>query len=288
MYRKFFSLHMLPFLTTPDLNFFQPIAQHLQAFETVLYALSQGDAFIQITGEVGVGKTMTLRYIANRIQDDYAVCYLANGHMSEASLMSNIMHELSESPPPPRYGKNYQLEDVNQYILKHHIEGKRVVVLVDEAQSCSDHCLESLRLLTNIETENTKLMQIVLFGQPELQNKLAQKHMRQLSQRIHYRVHIKNPSLIDVKRYLSTRLIAAGHPHGGIFMDEAIIMLYQQTQGILRLINIIAHKALMSAYLHERHYVNTQDIIAAIQETGYKAQYSMISFYLNKLWSKNI
>lgn len=267
VYRQSFSIDSLPFLTTPQIDYFQPMHDHALAVNTVVYALSQGDAFIQVTGEVGVGKTMTLRYIADKIKDQYTVCYIPNGQMSTSGLISHIIHELSDSPPEPKFGSSYQLEDIHHWLIQHYTDGLRVVVLVDEAQTFSSHSLELLRLITNLETRDVKLMQIVLFGQPELKKKLSQPHLRQLAQRIHYRLHIGSPSQADLQQYLMDRLVCSGHRHGLIFSSKAVKALHVQAQGILRLVNIISHKAMLSAFSSKRDYVVESDILHAAYET---------------------
>lgn len=265
---------------------------HSLAVNTIMYALSQGDAFVQVVGEVGSGKTMALRYTIDKIKDIYLVCYIPNGQMSSAGLFSHMMHELSLDPPPPRYGKLYQLEDIHRLLLQHYNEGKRCVVFVDEAQTFSDHGLELLRLMTNLETSDARLMQIVLFGQPELKKMLSQPHLRQLAQRIHYRVNIGAASFEDVEAYLSQRLQQAGHQHGRVFTRNAVKSLYYYTRGTLRLVNIVAHKAMLSAYAAGRNYVATSDVLCAVEETGYihpdLTRFNLWNyfFYCKMMWRK--
>lgn len=266
-------------MTTPQLDFFQAMAQHEGVIHTIVYALSQGDACIQVVGEVGVGKTMTLRYLLRLLQDEYQFCYLPNGYLSLGALCAHVIYELAgEAALPPRYGSDYQLEDVHHALLAAHQAGKRVVLCVDEAQTLSDYGLECLRLMTNLETEEAKLAQLILFGQPELKQKLAQQNLRQMAQRIQYRIDIKPASLLQIHQYVIERLVSAGHPHGALFTEGAVAALYRYSGGIFRVVNVLAHHALISAYVHQRQHVTYEDVRQARRELGYEHRSSVSSW----------
>ena len=202
---------------------------------------------MKVIAEVGVGKTLLCRRLLNALDDSYVSCYIPNPDLSPDSLKKALAIELgielSDHIDP-----YVLLSQINEKLLAFHEDDKQVVLVVDEAQALSLESLETIRLLTNLETESAKLMQIILFGQPELDQKIQRQELRQLQQRIVFSQHITPMNESDVELYIATRLLAAGHTTGVLFSKEATSYLYKKSQGVPRLLNMLCHKALMAAY----------------------------------------
>lgn len=247
MYLQHFGLNQLPFNLTPDTEFFCDLPSHLEALNVLLIALQSGEGFIKITGPVGTGKTMLCRKLLNELPEPFVTAYIPNPDLNAIALHQTIAGELGIKYARTA-GQNRILAQINDYLLQAAALGHRVVLIIDEAQAMPIKTLESLRLLTNLETEKQKLLQIVLFGQPELDEILQKKAIRQLRQRISFSYALQPLNKHQVRDYLEHRLLVAGNTHTDLFGPFSVAALNFYSQGIPRLINILAHKALLAAY----------------------------------------
>lgn len=247
MYLNHFGLTELPFSLTPDTSFIYAGEAHQAALNTLLIGLSSGEGFIKITGEVGTGKTLLCRRFLSTLTENQVVAYLPNPMLEPRILLVAIAEELGLKLEGLDY-KFHLVNDISAHLLKLAAQGKFVVVCVDEAQCMPLESLETLRLLSNLETEKRKLIQIVLFGQPELDAKLANPAVRQLRQRIVFHYRLSGFKSEEVGHYLAHRLRAAGHPSGMVFAPSAVRLLHRYAAGTPRLLNILAHKAMLLAF----------------------------------------
>jgi len=247
MYLQHFALHELPFGLTPDTAFVFSTRAHQEALNTLLVAADSGEGFIKITGEVGTGKTLLCRRFLATLPDDAVTCYLPNPNHTPRTLLLAVAEELGRALPATA-DEFTLLKTINQTLLDLAAQGRRVIVCVDEAQALSRASLETLRLLSNLETEKRKLMQVVLFGQPELDAKLARPDLRQLRQRISFHYRLGTLSREELRLYLDHRLRVAGHRGAEVFSRAAVATLHRASGGTPRLVNILAHKALMAVF----------------------------------------
>jgi len=281
MYESFFGLQEAPFTLTPNTHFFLKSETHQQGLEMLLVALENKEGFIKISGEVGTGKTLLCRKLLNSLDESYVTAYIPNPNCSVESLYCILADELSTGLKPEHNASDNSelpahstgekqvlaLQRINHYLIKFAREGKQVVLIIDEAQSMPEATIEALRLLTNLETESEKLLQVVLFGQPELDTMLSKKHLRQLQQRITFQHHIKPLNREDIEHYISHRMLLAGYNGGRLFEAKAITILVRASGGIPRLVNVLCHKALMSAYGQGSKLVQGKHMKAAIRDT---------------------
>lgn len=267
MYRQHFGLRELPFGITPDTSFFFACSVYREALNTLLIAARNGEGFIKITGEVGTGKTLLCRKFMAMLDESFVTAYIPNPYLDPRSLMLALADELEIAQP--RDVDQYELlKAINYRLLVLAREGKRAILCLDEAQAMPLESLEALRLLTNLETEKRKLLQIVLFGQPELDVKLQHESIRQLTQRITFHYQLKPLSRDDLEFYLSHRLSIAGFSGSRMFSRDAVRMLNSASGGVPRLINILAHKALMLTYGEGKQQVRATHVKAAAQDTA--------------------
>ncbi|SNS82453.1 MSHA biogenesis protein MshM [Noviherbaspirillum humi] len=267
MYAAHFGLRELPFGITPDTSFFFACNTYQEALNTLVIAVRNGEGFIKITGEVGTGKTMLCRKFLASLDEGFVSAYIPNPYLEPRTLMLALADEL-EIGIEKDADQHQLLKSINQRLLQLAAEDKRVVLCLDEAQAMPLETLEALRLLTNLETEKRKLLQIVLFGQPELDAHLSQESIRQLKQRItfHYRLAPLNRD--DMAFYVAHRLSTAGYQGGRLFKPNALKLLHAASGGTPRLVNILAHKALMLAYGEGMHEVVARHVRAAADDTG--------------------
>jgi MSHA biogenesis protein MshM len=266
MYKSHFGLSELPFGITPDTSFFFLCPSSQEALNTLLIAARNGEGFIKITGEVGTGKTLLCRKFMATLDDSFVTAYIPNPFLEPRTLMLALADEL-EIELDKDVDQHQLLKSINQRLLILAGEGKRVLVCLDEAQAIPLESLEALRLLTNLETEKRKLLQIVLFGQPELDRKLQNDAIRQLAQRITFHYHLGPLTKDDLDFYLSHRLNVAGFSGGRLFSRGAVRMLSACSGGIPRLVNILAHKSLMLTYGEGRREVAGRHVRAAARDT---------------------
>lgn len=267
MYNTHFGLREMPFGITPDTSFFFACSNYQEALNTLLIATKNGEGFIKITGEVGIGKTLLCRKFMSTLDKGFVTAYIPNPFLEPRTLMLALADEL-EIPQEKDVDQHQLLKAINHRLLVLAREGKRVVLCLDEAQAIPLETLEALRLLTNLETEKRKLLQIVMFGQPELDRKLQQEAIRQLNQRITFHYHLGQLTKDDMEFYVSHRLSVAGYTGSRLFNRGAIRALFKASGGIPRLVNILSHKALMVAYGEGKQQVVARHIDAAAKDTG--------------------
>jgi general secretion pathway protein A len=266
MYLPFFGLAEKPFSITPDPRYLYLSGRHSEALAHLVYGITEAGGFIQLTGEVGTGKTTIIRSLLARAPEKAEIALILNPRMNAAEFMLTICEELGILLPDSAEGSVKELIDIlNRYLLKAHAGGKRVVLIVDEAQNLSPDLLEQVRLLTNLETETQKLLQIILIGQPELRDLLARNDLRQLAQRITGRYHLDPLSRTESQVYIKHRLRVAGATQD-IFTTGALRELYRVSRGVPRLLNIIADRALLGAFSEDRHEVTAPMVRRAAGE----------------------
>jgi MSHA biogenesis protein MshM len=266
MYRTHFALREPPFGLTPDTAFAFACTPHQEALNTLLVAVANGEGFMKVTGEVGTGKTLLCRRFLSQLDDESITAYIPNPLLDPHGLLLALAEELRVDVDRDD-DQHRLLKALNQVLLEHARAGKRVVVCLDEAQAMPLETLESLRLLSNLETEKRKLFQVVLFGQPELDEKLAHESVRQLQQRITFQYHLSPLSRRELEYYISHRLRIAGYMGDRLFNATALDALYRASGGIPRLINVVAHKALLAAYGEGHHYVSVSHVRKAARDT---------------------
>jgi len=268
MYLEHFTLSELPFSITPDTGFYFKNPSHQQAMNVLQVALRSGEGFIKITGEVGTGKTLLCRQLLNQLSNDehYVTAYLPNPNLGTADLNLALAAEMGLQCEKDDSQHNIH-KLFNKRLIELAAEGKQVVLLIDEAQAMPEPSLEALRLLTNLETEKSKLLQIVLFGQPELDTVLERPSIRQLKQRIIFSYALEPMNKEGIQAYLAHRLLTAGYAGIPLFNNSVIEKLFLASRGIPRLVNILAHKSLMVAYGQGARKISSQHVQAAIADT---------------------
>ena len=266
MYTAHFGLSEAPFGITPDTSFFFTSPHSQEALNTLLIAARNGEGFIKITGEVGTGKTLLCRKFMATLPEEFVTAYIPNPYLEPRTLMLALADEL-EIELAKDVDQHQLLKLITNRLLALAAEGKRVLLCLDEAQAIPIESLEALRLLTNLETEKRKLLQIVLFGQPELNRNLALDSIRQLAQRITFHYHLGPLTRDDMEYYLAHRLRVAGYAGSRLFQRGAIAGLYRGSGGIPRLVNILAHKALMVCYGEGKQQVSAAHVRAAVKDT---------------------
>jgi MSHA biogenesis protein MshM len=266
MYLEHFNLKELPFTITPDTGFFMNRAGYQDALNVLLVALRSGEGFVKVTGEVGVGKTLLCRKLLNSLGDRFVRAYIHNPYLQPSMLLFAIADELAVEYP----------ENVNQHTLQRlitkrlldiHAGGQNVVLCLDEVQAMPVQTLESLRLITNIETEKQKLIQVVLFGQPELDVLLEHPSVRQLKQRITYSYRLTPLNRPAFRSYVRHRLAVAGYSGPGLFTSGALDALFRASGGIPRMINILCHKAMLASYGAAEHRIRARHVRLAVQDS---------------------
>ncbi len=287
MYLQHFGLREPPFSLTPDTSFFFACANYQEGLNTLLVAARTGEGFIKIVGEVGNGKTLLCRKFLTTLNSDrrttneigtqdggasgrhaakFITAYIPNPYLEPRSLLLALGEEFRIEVDHSA-DQHHLLKELTRTLLSFAREGKRVVVCLDEAQAMPLESLEVLRLLTNLETEKRKLMQVVLFGQPELDERLKQNSVRQLRQRISFQYELNGLRRDEMDRYLRHRLAVAGYQGETLFTSSAVGLMHRVTRGTPRLANIIAHKALMLAYAEGRQQVHARHVRRAAADT---------------------
>jgi MSHA biogenesis protein MshM len=264
-YLKHFGLRELPFGITPDTSYFFACRSIQEALNTLLVGVSDGEGFIKITGEVGTGKTLLCRKFLSTLGPAWVSAYIPNPNLESRGLLLALAEELGvpgESIEPHRLEK-----ELMQRLLDIARQGKRVVLCMDETQAMPLATLETVRLLTNLETEKRKLMQVVLFGQPELDRKLASEAVRQLRQRITFHYSLKALARHEVCDYVAHRLTIAGYSGAALFTTPALKTLHVASRGVPRLVNILAHKALLLVYGEGGRHAERRHVRAAVEDT---------------------
>jgi general secretion pathway protein A len=255
MYTSFFGLHEKPFAITPDPRYLYLSERHAEALAHLLYGINEAGGFIQLTGEVGTGKTTIIRSLLEQLPEHADVALILNPRITPAEFLLTICEELGVPVPEPGRGSVKSLMDLlGHHLLASHAKGRRVVLIVDEAQNLSAQTLEQVRLLTNLETSTTKLLQIILIGQPELRELLGRPELRQLAQRITGRYHLSPLTPNETSGYVKHRLRVAGST-GEVFTPGGLREAHRLSHGIPRIINVISDRALLGAFTREEHRV---------------------------------
>tara|TARA_R110002167_G_scaffold30424_6_gene100589 strand:+ start:18538 stop:20115 length:1578 start_codon:yes stop_codon:yes gene_type:complete len=286
MYLEYYSLDRPPFRITPDPSLFYTGGENGRGvvLEALLYAVTSGEGILKVVGEVGSGKTMLCRMLEQRLPDSVEVVYLANPNLSPHDILYAIAFEL-KLPVDHSTQRLVLMQHLQEYLLKQHAENRTVLVIIEEAQSMPIETLEEVRLFSNLETHQHKLMQIVLFGQPELDKNLQDKSIRQLRERITHSFDLRPLSADEVSDYIRFRLQAAGCPAPQVFSNAAEKMIAKASGGLTRRINILADKAMLAAYAESatgqrprtidnllQPAVQTSHVRAAMNDSGYKPQ----------------
>ncbi|MDR5015989.1 AAA family ATPase [Aeromonas veronii] len=268
MYLTHFGLQEAPFSLTPNTGFYYGLPPHEEALQVLNWALAQGEGFIKVTGEVGTGKTLLCRKLLSELGSEarpVRLAWLPNPHLTPAELRIALALELGLAV---RDQSELDLTDrIHRHLISLHQQGSRVVVLIDEAQALPDETLEAIRLFGNLETESSKLLQIVLFGQPELDTRLAKPHLRQLRQRIGFSYSLRPLRFDETRAYLEHRLQVSGYRGAPLFAGRAMRLLWRASRGIPRLINILAQKCLMLAYGQGVRQIDSRLVRLAIRDT---------------------
>lgn len=266
MYLEHFGLTEAPFGITPDTDFLFRTRSHQEALNTLLVALAGGEGFVKITGEVGTGKTLLCRQLLRILPADTVSAYLPNPCLAPRTFLLALAGELGTAAGPEL--DDYRLlQHLNAVLLDCAAAGRQVVACIDEAQAMPLETLEFLRLLSNLETEKRKLLHIVLFGQPELDERLARPSVRQLRQRIAFHCRLRGLGREETAAYLAHRLEVAGHRGEMLFGADAVRALYRASRGTPRLINILAHKSLLAVFGEGRGRARIRHVRRAARDT---------------------
>jgi len=297
MYLYHFGLSELPFTLTPNTNFYLGLQPHNEALAVLLTALKTGEGFIKVIGEVGTGKTLICRKLLNEIPDHFITAYIPNPYLSPDELRRAVASELGVKQA---LRMNVQLltQRIQERLLTLHQQGHSVVLILDEAQALPEESLEALRLFTNLETETRKLLQVVLFAQPELDQRLNQEHFRQLRQRITFSYQLRPMTGNEVDQYINHRMRIAGYTGATLFPQPCGDKIAKASKGIPRLVNILCHKMLMLAYGQGQYKITSKHLQTAIKDTpdAEKTTINMalisvlillfISIFITALWLK--
>lgn len=266
MYKKHFGLRETPFSITPDTAFSFASATFQEALNTLLIAVKNGEGFIKISGEVGTGKTLLCRKFLASLDSSYVTAYIPNPYLEPKTLLIALGDEI-KLKIERQLDQHLLLKAITLALLDFARQGKRVVICLDEAQAMPLETLEALRLLSNLETEKRKLLQVVLFGQPELDEKLNQPNLRQLKQRIAFQYELKPLTREELDYYVSHRLAVAGHQGGTLFTKTALAEIYRASGGTPRLINILCHKSLLLVFGEGKQQVDDHHVRLAAKDT---------------------
>lgn len=270
MYAPYFGLHKDPFSIAPDPHFLFMSEMHREALAHLLYGLGGGGGFVLLTGEIGAGKTTVCRAFLEQMPAHCAVAYVFNPRLSALELLQTVCEEFGLDVQPRTPGAPATVKDhvdaLNRFLLQAHAEGRQGVLIIDEAQALDAPVLEQLRLLTNLETHERKLLQIVLIGQPELRDMLARPELEQLAQRVIARCHLPALTAPETAQYVRHRLAVAGPSAPMPFDAGALAAIHQLTRGVPRRINLLCDRALLGAYAHGRSVVDREGVLRAGRE----------------------
>ena len=265
MYREYFGLKELPFSIAPDPRYLYMSDKHQEALAHLLYGINSNGSFVLLTGEVGTGKTTVCRCLLEQVPDNSDIAFILNPKVSAVELLAVICDELGIEYPEGTVSVKVFVDLINSYLLDAHARGRKTVVIIEEAQNLGTGVLEQVRLLTNLETNEQKLLQIIMVGQPELREILEGAEMRQLSQRITARYHLGRLSKREVSSYIAHRLAVAG-VHERLFSPAAVSKVYRLSNGIPRLINLLCDRAMLGAYVKGKRIVDRQTLVKASRE----------------------
>ena len=254
MYLKHFGFKKMPFNITPDSSFFFESAKHTEALSTLIYAVEERKGFVVITGNIGSGKTTVCRTFLNKLTSTTQTALITNTHMSGKDMLVNILEDLEIEYTPG--SKSKLLSRLNHYLIEQLRNDRNVVVIIDEAQNLTPSVLEEIRMLSNLETETEKLIQIILLGQPELKKKLSMPKLEQLRQRIAVYYHLDPLTEEETKKYILYRLKIASGSTRKYFTKEAFDVIFQFSKGVPRLINSICDSAFLNGFIYEKDTID--------------------------------
>jgi general secretion pathway protein A len=264
VYLEYYGLTEAPFDITPNPRFLFYSAKHREAFNHLLYGIRERKGFVQLTGEVGAGKTTLCRAMLEQLDEHYATALILNPVMSPNELMKAIAIEFGL--PVNGLDRLDTVAVINQFLLQQVERGRDTVLIIDEAQDLTDELIEQVRLLSNLETDNRKLLQIVLMGQPELRDRLNNPRLRQLRQRITVRYHLSPLSRHEVNQYIHHRLHISGGNGTPCFTQPALWRVHRYSQGIPRLVNAVCDKALLAGFVQQRDRIDFSMVGQAVRE----------------------
>jgi general secretion pathway protein A len=270
MYTNFFGLNEKPFTITPDPRYLFMSERHGEGLAHLVYGVTESGGFIQLTGEVGTGKTTLVRTLLGQIPDEVDIALILNPQLTAVEFLMTICEELDIDLPKQTYSAKALVDALNRHLLETHSRGRRTILLIDEAQNLSASVLEQLRLLTNLETSRQKLLQIILIAQPELREKLAQENLRQLAQRVTGRYHLEPLSREEAYQYIDHRLRVAG-ALTEIFEPAAKREVFRLTNGVPRIMNVICDRALLGAYSKGSRVISRKLVRKAASEVSGQA-----------------
>lgn len=266
MYLYHYGIKELPFTLTPNTNYFFGLPSHKEAIAVLVTALKTGEGFIKVTGEVGTGKTLICRKLLNELPQDFVTAYIPNPYLNPVELRRSVANELNVSLTDHSDQQEFT-HRIQQQLIHIHQQNKGVVLIIDEAQALPVESIEALRLMTNLETESRKLLQVVLFGQPELDEKLALPELRQLKQRITFSYTLRLMDADQVYQYVRHRMAVAGYRGAEIFNRKCAELMFKASKGTPRIVNVLCHKALMLAYGEGKQQVTLSHLQIAIKDT---------------------
>jgi type II secretory pathway predicted ATPase ExeA len=273
MYEEYFGLERPPFKITPDTSLFYDGGKRGDILAALVYAIHRGEGIVKVVGEVGSGKTMLCRMLQLKLPDTVEIVYIANPSVSAEDILFVIAHELS-LPVVKGSSKHEVMHMLQDYLLQRHMENKQVVLFVEEAQGMPLDTLEEIRLLSNLETDENKLLQIILFGQPELDQNLAQQSIRQLRERITHNFELEPLTRDEIHNYLNFRMREVGYTGPELINNTVAKKVEQHSAGLLRRINIIADKILLSAFAEGTHDLSSKHVTAAVNDSSFSQEAS--------------
>ncbi|HHO69013.1 MAG TPA: hypothetical protein ENK12_08285, partial [Gammaproteobacteria bacterium] len=265
MYENHFGLTERPFSIAPDPRFLYMSPRHREALAHLLYGVGEGGGFVQLTGEVGTGKTTVCRCLLEQLPGGVDVALILNPRLTGLELIASLCDELGVDYPAGTTSTKVLIDALNQRLLQAHAEGRRTVMIIDEAQNLSAEALEQVRLLTNLETNREKLLQIILIGQPELRELLARDDLRQLSQRITARCHLVPIGRAETAAYIRHRLQVCGATEA-LFSERAVDLVHRLSGGVPRLINVLCDRAMLGAFVEGKRRVDPAVVRRAARE----------------------
>ncbi|HME46404.1 MAG TPA: AAA family ATPase [Syntrophorhabdales bacterium] len=268
MYEEYFGLREEPFSIAPDPHYMYMSQGHREALAHLLYGIERDGGFVLLTGEVGTGKTTVCRCLLDEVPGTTDVAFILNPKLTAEELLATVCDEFGIPYPDGNTSVKIFVSRINDYLLDVHTRGRRAVLIIEEAQNLSVDVLEQIRLLTNLETNQRKLLQIIMVAQPEITEKLSQPQLRQLSQRITARYHLGPLSQKDVAAYVNYRLKVAGLVRGELFPQPILKRLFRLTAGVPRLINVICDRALLGAYVQGKDRVDLETLKRAAREVS--------------------
>ena len=272
MYKEFFGFVEMPFSIAPDPRYLYMSEQHREALAHLVYGFNSDGGFVLLTGEIGTGKTTVCRCLLEQIHENSVIAFIINPKLTVEELLATICDEFGIKYPEGNTSIKVFVDLINTFLLEAHAKGHKCLLIIDEAQNLSADVLEQLRLLTNLETNQHKLLQIILLGQPELRDKLSQPELRQLAQRVIARYHLGPLSKKDVAAYVAHRLSVAG-VRSELFPASTINTLFRLSKGVPRLINVLCDRALLGTFVQGKEQVNKPTLTKAAQEIFGEAEY---------------